>query len=707
MHAFFHRISHWSHKRAPKDVTKRSTTNHTHSDTSMSTVTLPILHFNDVYRVQPQKLSKSGETISVTQFAANLESIRNTWAERPDGDRDGPLVLFSGDLFSPSVESSVTRGSHMVPVMNYLKPDVSLTGNHDFDFGFPHLQRLMEDCKFPWILSNIIDNTTSKVPEGLREYVILERVGLRIGVIGLVEKEWIATVSSWPSNFEYRGMAEVTERLSKRLRDPDDEKMRCDLIIALTHCRVPNDVALAKQIFALSPSAQEKKPLASIHGADLVLGGHDHMYFISKGVTSWDNYDIQQPTMGAEDDHGDILVVKSGTDFRDLSEITLELKSTPDGSVRKRVVSGIKGRRHQTQPGSQSSEGLKDILKKLLSSVSSALKAPVCVSTVGLDLRSQFIRVSESAAGNWFADIIRHAYDDSLSVGGGGADGVLICAGTLRGDSEYGPGVITLGDILEILPFDDPLVVLELDGESIWDAIEAGLSTWPAQEGRFPVVSGLRVSWDSRREPGSRILGVWLVNERGSDTPSGDQSPEAVPVERVKTGRTYKIVTRSYMAEGHDGFTALLGHKFLVDDEQGQTMSAIVRKYLLGSHFVNKLASSKNQDQPTQGIRSSTHNAVSREKAHRSRRSGETVAQHWKRAASEALIWAKRSKGHYRGNLSVAATEHMSPVDCFDGKGLRRGSASNKEQVGQEPDKDLLVISPVVDGRFKDEGRSQ
>ena len=43
--------------------------------------------------------------------------------------------------------------------------------------------------------------------------------------------------------------------------------------------------------------------------------------------------------------------------------------------------------------------------------------------------------------------------------------------------------MITLGEILEILPFEDPVVVVEMDGKTIWDALEAGLSTWPAQEG--------------------------------------------------------------------------------------------------------------------------------------------------------------------------------------------------------------------------------
>jgi 5'-nucleotidase len=37
-------------------------------------------------------------------------------------------------------------------------------------------------------LSNIIDNTTGKIPKGLHEFYVLERRGLKIGFIGLVEK---------------------------------------------------------------------------------------------------------------------------------------------------------------------------------------------------------------------------------------------------------------------------------------------------------------------------------------------------------------------------------------------------------------------------------------------------------------------------------------------------------------------------------------
>ena len=67
------------------------------------------------------------------------------------------------------------------------------------------------------------------------------------------------------------------------------------------------------------------------------------MYYISKGVTSWQGYDINEHVLGAEMDEGDVLIVKSGTDFQDLSEVNLTLKDTPTGSIRRKVIQEIRG----------------------------------------------------------------------------------------------------------------------------------------------------------------------------------------------------------------------------------------------------------------------------------------------------------------------------------------------------------------------------
>lgn len=103
------------------------------------------------------------------------------------------------------------------------------------------------------------------------------------------------------------------------------------------------DILLAKELLALSPSGQKENPIVSQHGVDLILGGHDHLYFVGRGVSSWDNFNVSEKVLGAELDNSDVLVVKSGTDFRDLSEIRIILESTPKGNVRNKIVKSISG----------------------------------------------------------------------------------------------------------------------------------------------------------------------------------------------------------------------------------------------------------------------------------------------------------------------------------------------------------------------------
>lgn len=113
--------------------------------------------------------------------------------------------------------------------------------------------------------------------------------------------------------------------------------------------------------------------------------------------------------------------------------------------------------------------------ESLLSTVNSTLANPVCYTLTPFDVRSEKVRTEEMAIGNWVADILLHAYAEMLEETSkmdeedhvardfdGRADAVIICGGTLRGDSMYPPGKITLGDILEIMPFDDPVVCLEV-----------------------------------------------------------------------------------------------------------------------------------------------------------------------------------------------------------------------------------------------------
>jgi len=74
-----------------------------------------------------------------------------------------------------------------------------------------------------------------------------------------------------------------------------------------------------------------------------LLGGHDLLYFVSKGVAAWDDYVIGSESLEADQDDG-VYVIKSGSDFRDLSDMVLVLEASPKESERRKIIKEIKGK---------------------------------------------------------------------------------------------------------------------------------------------------------------------------------------------------------------------------------------------------------------------------------------------------------------------------------------------------------------------------
>ncbi|EAU80500.2 hypothetical protein CC1G_11855 [Coprinopsis cinerea okayama7 len=653
------------------------------SSAGSTTTTLNIAHFNDVYQVSEHKVN--GEAIDVTKFATLLEGITTKWKNREDGKKDG-LIVFSGDLFSPSIESSITKGKHMLPIINAMNVDIAVVGNHEFDFGYPELTALLGTSAFPWLLSNIIDTNTGKVPEPLREFHVLERAGVRIGLIGLVEEDWIPTIVGWPENFEFKDMAEVARSLSVKLRDPAGE-YKCDIIIALTHSRIANDITLAKEVFALSPTAQASKDISTEHGVDLLLGGHDHIYWISKGVTEWNGYDVNIPLEDAQEDLGDVLVVKSGTDFQDLTDIVLTLRDAPPESVRRKIIQEIRGKRYTTKGETPVHKAIKDIYDKEVKYIEDSLKEPICIIEEELDTRSSYIRTQEAITDCQLGLRLRS------SQGYGKADGTLSNSGDIRGDRVYSPGRLSLGDLKTMFPYNDSVVVMEVDGKTLWEAMESGLSRWPSQEGRFPSIAGFRVEWDSRREPGQRVLGIWLLEESSQLTPNG--TPILVDKEPVarSSDRKYLIVTGEYLANGGDGYTMLKDQKLVINAENGQPKNQLVKKFLGGLQLLNR--------DSREGTRT-----LDSLKAGQLAAAAFSAADH-KRVGLLDPYERSRAQKHLSECTLVECAECAlyglsPPLEGAVGAGILDAKQDVLRAAGDEGERSLPVIRPFVDGRLRD-----
>ncbi|CAG5181642.1 uncharacterized protein ALTATR162_LOCUS9786 [Alternaria atra] len=155
--------------------------------------------------------------------------------------------------------------------------------NHELDFGVPHFQKLAEKSNFPWLCANVLDPALGKdVPLGRSKKTALVNInGVKIGLIGLVEQEWLSTVNVLPPDLIFRSASATAEALVPALK-----AQGADIIIALTHQREPNDIKLAQECVGL---------------IDLILAGHDH--FCSDILVNG------------------VRIVRSGTDFIQLSYI--------------------------------------------------------------------------------------------------------------------------------------------------------------------------------------------------------------------------------------------------------------------------------------------------------------------------------------------------------------------------------------------------
>ena len=83
----------------------------------------------------------------------------------------------------------------MIDPMNYLNVDAAVYGNHEFDFKSVITKSLFDKCNFKWLLGNLAlkpkySNFLSLTPP---EYVIMVKNNVKIGIMGLIEQEWLSS----------------------------------------------------------------------------------------------------------------------------------------------------------------------------------------------------------------------------------------------------------------------------------------------------------------------------------------------------------------------------------------------------------------------------------------------------------------------------------------------------------------------------------
>eukprot|EP00008_Paramoeba_atlantica_P009326 CAMPEP_0201489066 /NCGR_PEP_ID=MMETSP0151_2-20130828/21000_1 /ASSEMBLY_ACC=CAM_ASM_000257 /TAXON_ID=200890 /ORGANISM="Paramoeba atlantica, Strain 621/1 / CCAP 1560/9" /LENGTH=555 /DNA_ID=CAMNT_0047874535 /DNA_START=108 /DNA_END=1773 /DNA_ORIENTATION=- len=456
------------------------------------------------------------------------------------------LTVFGGDAFSPSVLSTVLHGKQMVPILNGAGTDVACLGNHDLDFGTLIFKKLKSNCKFTWLCANVTEKKEGEMDLSQSVLSTMEEPGcplagcldhilfttsnsLKVLFVGLVEEEWMETLSTVSKDsVDFVDSWDWAKENLPSLQ----EKYQPDITVAVTHQRMPQDYRLAEECGDL---------------IDLILGGHDHHY---------------EDTV-----KNGIHILNSATEFRFISEIEIEID---EKKAKKTTVK--KTRVKEEDPKDL---GIVESLRVFQEDVEKKMSKTIGRFSCSLDARFNQIRTKETNISNMLADVMR----DTMK-----ADVAILNSGSLRADCIIEEGPFTMKDFRRLLPMEDATIVLRVSGEQLLECLENGFSKYPATEGRFPCLSGVRITFDPEKEPGSRIR----------DAIIGKQ-------ELCKDGKLllsdsrFSLVTKEYLSNGKDGFDVMTQAEVLVCAENCPTLPNMVRNMftelkVLGAlhHLANK-----------------------------------------------------------------------------------------------------------------------
>lgn len=401
--------------------------------------------------------------------------------------KENVLLLDAGDAIHGMNIDNLFGGLPSIEVMNFMGYNAFTPGNHEFNYGQEVLAQRIEDAKFPTLAANVTkeDGTLFAGYSAL----IQEIGGVKVGVIGLAAQE--TPIVTHPKNVEglvFHDPIVTAKQVAKVVRP------RVDVLIVLSHLGYSKDVELANALPEL----------------DVIVGGHSHTELET-----------------AVEVNG-VLIVQAHEYANNLGFLRLQVE---DGKIVDHDSFLI-----PVTADVEKHAGVQAIIDRWNEELQQRLGQVVGSTAVNWNGEREFVRTQETNLGNLVADVIRNTVGSDIAMTNGGGIRASINAGDVR-----------VADIYNVLPFDNTLVVVEMLGMDILEALEHSVRLLPEQNGGFLQVSGISFEVDPNALPGGRVINVKVNGER------------------ISTGRYYTVATNDFLAAGGDGFETFMNAKLIAD----------------------------------------------------------------------------------------------------------------------------------------------
>jgi 2',3'-cyclic-nucleotide 2'-phosphodiesterase (5'-nucleotidase family) len=160
----------------------------------------------------------------------------------------------------------------MMLAMNALRYDAMAVGNHEYNFGLQVLEKARKEATFPWLSANTYNKETDQTH--FKPYLVKEVSGVRIGILGLTTPG----VPTWENAPNYVGLEFHDPLLEAKKWVPVLRgKEKADVVVIAMHMGLEEDLRTGEQ----NPGQVENENRAiaiarEVPGVDLIFMGHTH-----------------------------------------------------------------------------------------------------------------------------------------------------------------------------------------------------------------------------------------------------------------------------------------------------------------------------------------------------------------------------------------------------------------------------------------------
>lgn len=464
---------------------------------------LTIMHMNDTHaHVEP-----------MPKMVTAVKDIRE---KNPNS-----LLFHAGDVFSGTLYFNEFKGQADLAMLNLMKPDAMVFGNHEFDLGdkeggHKSLAEFVKKADFPFLGTNTdfsrdpfmkdlvsTEKNTDRAENGKIYNTIIKEVdGEKIGIFGLTTED-TKDISS-PVNVTFTDFIEAAKEAVATL-----EKQGVNKIIAVNHIGYNSDPKVGNDLLLAD----------NVDGIDIIVGGHSHTELAEPVLIDKDEPTIivqafqYAEYLGKLDVHfdengvvtsysGKLISVQEQAEDKEASEVLAPFKAKVDEKMNEKIGAvAVKTLANPRQEGGKPGNS---------------------------------VRANETELGNLVTDAMlakaKEKYPNvSIAIQNGGG---------IREAIEKGP--ITAGEVISVLPFGNDPVIMTLTGAEIKAALEHSVRQAPYENGGFLHVSGMKFTYDSEKEAGARVQTIEVK-----------QGDKFVPIDNSKK---YFVTTNAFTGAGGDGF---------------------------------------------------------------------------------------------------------------------------------------------------------